>query len=109
MVARASQARKGKIVVPLAVPAPGYTDMLRVGYLGGEAAAGQQVTVSYGNAGGQFVVRAGFNSVYIPVLGQYQRVTISVPRPAGFCIGDVEVGQFSASAYPLATHARASS
>ncbi len=102
-------ARRGKIVVPLAVPAPGYTDMLRVGYLGGEAAAGQQVTVSYGSAGGQFVVRAGFNSVYIPVLGQYQRVTISVPRPAGFCIGDVEVGQFSASAYPLATHARASS
>ena len=100
-------AHKGKIVVPLAVPAPSYTDMLRVGYLGGATAAGQQVTVSYGNAGGQFVVRAGFNSVYIPVLGQYQSVTISVPQPAGFCLGDVEVGQYSASAYPLATHPRA--
>jgi hypothetical protein len=102
-------ARKGKIVVPLAVHAPSYTDMLRVGYLGGASAAGQLVTVSYGNAGGQFVVRAGFNSVYVPVLGQHQSVRISVPQPAGFCLGDVEVGQFSASAYPLATHARASS
>jgi hypothetical protein len=98
--------QNGKIVVPFAVPAPGYTDMLRVGYLAGGAAAGQQVTVSYGSAGGQFVVRSGFNSVYIPVLGQYQSVTITVPQPAGFCIGDVEVGQFSASAYPLATRAR---
>lgn len=100
-------AHKGKIVVPFADPAPGYTDMLRVGYLGSATAAGQQVTVSYGNAGGQFVVRAGFNSVYIPVLGQYQSVTLTVPRPAGFCIGDVEVGQFAASAYPLATQAHA--
>lgn len=100
-------ARKGKLVVPLAEPAPGYTDMLRVGYLAGTSAAGQQVTVSYGNGGGQFVVRAGFNSVYIPVLGQYQSVTITVNQPAGFCIGDVEVGQFAASAYPLATRASA--
>jgi hypothetical protein len=96
-------ARRGKIVVPLAEAAPSYTDMLRVGYLASAADDGQRVTVSYGDAGGRFVVQPGFNSVYIPVLGQHESVTLILGRAAGFCLGDVEVGQFSASAYPLAT------
>ncbi len=97
--------RRGKVVIRLAEPAPGYTDMLRVGYLASAAVSGERVTVSYGSGGGQFLVRPGFNSVYIPVLGQYPRLRITVPQAAGLCIGDVEVGQFAPSAYPLATTA----
>jgi hypothetical protein len=100
-------AQRRKIVIPLGAAAPSYTDMLRVGYLASTASAGKQATVSYGDNSGQFTVRAGFNSVYIPVLGQYPAVTIGLAQPQGFCVGDVEVGQFSASAYPIATKAHA--
>jgi len=94
-----------KIVVALGEAGPSYTQMLRVGYLASATSAGELATVSYGHAGGQFTVRSGIHSVYIPVLGQYQSVTITLAQPQGFCVGDVEVGQFAASAYPLATSA----
>lgn len=60
--------------------------MLHVGYIWlGATAPGQHVTVSHGNAGGQFVVRGGFNSVYIPVFG-HKNLTITVPSLPAFAL-----------------------
>lgn len=93
---------KGKAVIRFSSPAPATTGLLRIGYL---SHASEIARVTYGSIASQFAVRAGLNSVYLPVTGVAAEVTVTAP--AGFCIGDAEAGNLAPSAYPLATQAPA--
>lgn len=84
--------RDGRVVVRLAAtPSPKFDDLMRIGYLAGKTAGGEDIAVSYGASQLQFVVVPGLHSVYLPVAGRANSLTLTVPG-RGICIGDAEVG-----------------
>jgi hypothetical protein len=77
-------------------PTPSWSAVLRVGYLGSPAEAGQLVTVSYGGRQLTVPVKAGLHSVYLRVHGSASVVIIHGVSGFGFCVGDAEAGLLTA-------------
>lgn len=84
-------ARHGKIVMNFWHKAPYLTTVLRIGYIWGGHAPGA-ISVTYGGATKQLVVRPGLHTAFLPVSGSAARVTISGLAGNKICVGDAEAG-----------------
>lgn len=92
---------RGRVVVRFATSQQAtFTGLLRLGYLAGNAADGEDVAVTYAGQQQQLIVQPGLNSVYFPVHGGARSVSLALPG-AGICVGDAEIGHLQASPFPL--------
>jgi hypothetical protein len=90
-------ARHGTIVIPFANPSSPYSGTLRIGYLAGTAAAGQDLAVTYGSQILHLTVVPGLNAAYFSVQGSASRITIATSQGPGACIGTVAAGNLKPS------------
>jgi hypothetical protein len=95
--------RKNQTVIKFTTLPPAGTGILRIGYWATTSAGTEQLVVRYGSVVQQLAIEAGFHSAYLPVTGVANKVSVTVPRPAGVCIGDAEAGNLEPSPYPLST------
>jgi hypothetical protein len=86
-------ARDGHIAIPFGSASPGFTSILRIGYLWFAATPGV-ISVQYGSEISRLTVRYGLNAGYLQVAGSATQVTVTgFPRHV-LCVGDVEAGYF---------------
>lgn len=86
--------RKGRIVVRFPTSEPQtFSGELRIPYVAGAAADGEDVTVSYAGEHQQFVVQGNkLNAVYFPVHGSASSVTLTLSDNSYVCVGPTQVG-----------------
>lgn len=73
------------------MPSP-FALVLQVAYLAGRSAAGQQVTVVYGNVVHQVTIESGLHNAYVPIVGGAPGVTLQAADGAGICVGPIVAG-----------------
>jgi hypothetical protein len=94
---KCASVRKGVATLRFTRPSSPFTYILRIGYLAEAPDAGHSVTIRYGSTKLSLTPQVGLNSAYFSVNGSAAKVTITMPKstmpkPGGFCIGDVEAG-----------------
>ena len=88
-------ARRGVATLRFPRPSGPYTYILRIGYLAGASAAGHVVTIRYGGTTLALTPQKGLNSAYFSVRGSATKVTVTIPNPRAFCVGDAEAGSLT--------------
>jgi hypothetical protein len=73
------------------MPGP-FSVVLQVAYLAGRPAAGQQLTVIYGNVVHRVTIESGLHNAYVPIVGGAPGVTLQASSGAAICIGPVVAG-----------------
>jgi hypothetical protein len=88
---RCASIRHGVATLRFPRPSAAYTGILRIGYLAGRGPGGP-ATIRYGSTTLSFTPQPGLNSAYFTVSGSAAKVTITMPKSGGFCVGDAEAG-----------------
>lgn len=79
--------KQGRIVIGFLAPTVKWASVLRIGYLVGPSAAGQDATVIYGREVRHFVPKAGLHYAYFAVSGSASKIVVDAPGLYGLCVG----------------------
>jgi len=87
--------RNGVATLRFSRPSAPITGILRIGYLAGASVAGHAATIRYGSTTLSLTPQKGLNSAYFSVSGSATKVTITMPKTGGICVGDAEAGNLT--------------
>jgi hypothetical protein len=86
--------RRGVATLRFPRQSPPFAGILRIGYLAGPHPSGP-VTIRYGSTTLSLTPQKGLNSAYFSISGSATGVTLTMPKSAGICVGDVEAGNLT--------------
>jgi len=86
--------RDGVATLRFPRPSAPITGILRIGYLSGPHPGGP-VTIRYGSTTLSLTPQKGLNSAYFSVSGSATKVTVTMPKAGGICVGDAEAGNLT--------------
>jgi hypothetical protein len=79
--------QQDRIVIGFLTPTVKWASVLRIGYLVGPSAAGEDATVIYAGQVRHFVPKAGLHYAYFAVSGSASDIVVEAPGIYGLCVG----------------------